>query len=146
MINFFKKRKDICRKDGKIYLQRWNLFECNLFSLKIHKILLTDDDCLHDHPWNFISIILKGGYVEYREIDKEEWDEDEHCQGYWIEKISKIYHPFNILYRKSTDKHRLQIHQTCWTFVISLKKTREWGFWTRFGFIKWFDYDQEEHC
>lgn len=66
-MKFFKK-KVIHRGDNKPYLVRYNLFECELFSIKIHHILLSDDDCQHDHPWSFISVILWGGYTEHRTI------------------------------------------------------------------------------
>lgn len=165
-MRLFKPKKDIYRKDGKIYLKRWTLFECKLFSLKIHKILLTDDECLHDHPWNFISIILKGGYVEYRDVIEKVTTVKRYMKIQDIMNknpemiknftllddntisytICKTYHPLNVLYRNATDKHRLELHQSCWTFVISLKKTRVWGFWTKFGFIKHYDYDSKQHC
>jgi hypothetical protein len=34
---------------------------------RVHTILSSDDDrALHDHPWAFVTIILRGGYVEFR--------------------------------------------------------------------------------
>ncbi len=84
--------------------------------------MLSDYDCHHDHPWAFISFILKGGYVEYSES---------HKNG------SKLYGPGSILYRKAEYSHKLEIHQPCWTFVITFKKVREWGFITRKGWVPW---------
>lgn len=118
----------ITREDGKIYLVRWNIFQCPWFTIKLHKILKSDDACLHDHPWPFMSIILKGGYVEHVEKDGV--------------KSSRIYHPFNILFRRAEHRHRLEIHQTCWTFVITLNRVRQWGFWTKSGWVEWFKYEQ----
>lgn len=123
------KRKVISRgDDGKPYLIRYSIFSCAWFAIKIHNILLSDHDCLHDHPWNFISIILWGGYVEH------------------TVKGTRIYHPGNILYRKATHAHQLQIHQPAWTFVITFKKKREWGFFTPSGWIKWFNYNPKNNC
>lgn len=46
------------------YLTRWTLFGCSLFTIKVHKIMMSDEACLHDHPWSFLSVILSGGYWE----------------------------------------------------------------------------------
>jgi hypothetical protein len=38
--------------------------------VKLHHILRSDDDRdLHDHPWSFLSIVLKGGYWEHTPTD-----------------------------------------------------------------------------
>ena len=34
------------------------------FNLMLHKICLSDLDDLHDHPWWYATLILKGGYWE----------------------------------------------------------------------------------
>lgn len=122
------KKKVISRHDDEAYLIRYSIFSCPFFAVKIHKILLSDNACLHDHPWKFISLILKGGYIEH------------------TEEGSKIYHPGQILRRPAEYKHRLEIHQPAWTLVITFKKVRQWGFWTPFGFVEWFKYKQGEGC
>lgn len=122
------KKKTIRRKDADKYLVRYSIFSCKWFAIKVHNILISDDDCLHDHPWKFISLILRGGYVEH------------------TEKGSRIYHPGNILVRPAEFKHRLELHQPAWTLVITFKKTRTWGFHTPTGFIKWFNYTPNNNC
>ena len=37
------------------------------FNIFIHKFLKSDPDDLHDHPWAFRTLILKGGYWEHTE-------------------------------------------------------------------------------
>jgi hypothetical protein len=153
-MKFFKKKKIIYRDDNTPYLIRWNLFECKYFSIKIHKGLVSDDACLHDHPWAFISLILWGGYVEHREISFEKpLPEEELYDDVYMPKtvtvykeISRIYHPCSVLFRKATDIHRLEVHQPFYSLVITFKKVRDWGFWTPKGFIKWFNYNKSEHC
>lgn len=127
-MKFFKRKKVIVREDGKPYLVRWNLFECRWFSIKLHRILISDDDCLHDHPWSFISIILRGGYVEQSE------------------KSFKLYGVGSILFRKATWKHRLIIYQPATTLVITFKRVRSWGFWTKQGWIHWANYKSTGQC
>jgi hypothetical protein len=47
------------------YLKRLRLIQTPWFGIYVHWINLPDSDPdLHDHPWNFTSTILRGGYVE----------------------------------------------------------------------------------
>lgn len=148
-MKFLKAKKIIAREDGKPYLIRWNLFECKLFSIKIHRILRSDYDCLHDHPWAFVSVILRGGYVEHREIPQKTLGSI--LGGFAVRVapahiVSRIYHPGNILYRRATDKHKLEIHQPCTSLVITFKKVRPWGFWTKTGWVIHWKYDAKNIC
>mgnify|MGYP003448137758 CR=1 FL=1 len=34
------------------YLVIYTLFTCKWFSIKIHKILISDPSDMHDHPWD----------------------------------------------------------------------------------------------
>jgi len=44
---------------------RWRLVHTPWFGIYLHKWNKPDPrPTLHNHPWNFISLILKGGYVE----------------------------------------------------------------------------------
>lgn len=124
----FIKKTIITRGDNEQYLIRYSIFKCRWFAVKVHNLLISDDDCLHDHPWKFISLILRGGYVEHTENGK------------------RIYHPGNILVRPANFKHRLEICQHAWTLVITFKKVRQWGFWTKSGFVLWTKYKSEKHC
>lgn len=128
-MKFFKKKKIIYREEGVPYLIRWNLFECRFFSIKIHKLCASDDACKHDHPWAFITFLMKGGYVEYS---------DRHG--------SRLYSRFSLLYRPANYVHRLEIHQPVWTFVITFRKVRDWGFITPRGWVFWKLYRGQNSC
>lgn len=124
-IPLLKIRKTVIqRHDGVNYLTRYSLLSTNIFAIKLHHIESSDDDCLHDHPWTFISILLKGCYVE--EYDK----------GF------KGYGRGTVLFRPARWKHRLIINRPVWSLVITFRKVREWGFWTKKGFVPWNKYDQ----
>ena len=135
--NYVMKKRVIYRmgdNEQLPYLVRYYIFSCRWFSVKLHNILLSDDDCMHDHPWKFISIILKGGYVE-------------HTPGIGSKDVSKkIYHPGNILVRPAHWIHRLEIHQPAWTLVITFKKVRLWGFFTRNGWVPHYKYSEKDRC
>lgn len=62
---FFKKVLEIRSKQGILHFTRWAIFSCKWVSLYIHRFNQSDKDIyLHNHPWNFISVILKGSYFE----------------------------------------------------------------------------------
>src|ERR1700721_599838 len=46
------------------YLTRITLIETRRFSIYLHWFHRSDADDLHDHPWDFTSMILWRGYAE----------------------------------------------------------------------------------
>ena len=75
MLGFSK--RVIENEAGDPYLVRWSLDAGRFGSVKLHHILRSDDDRdLHDHPWSFVSVILRGGYWEHRSGLKEGWVTD----------------------------------------------------------------------
>ncbi len=61
----FKRVKEIRSKNGELHFIRWEIFSIGNFSMNIHAIYKADEDRhLHNHPWNFMNIILKGSYIE----------------------------------------------------------------------------------
>jgi len=106
--------------DGVPYLVRYTILKCKCFSIKIHNILISDDDCLHDHPWPFLTWLLSSGYHEYSER-----------HGF------KYYRRWSLLWRPATYKHKLVIDAPVWTFIITFKPVRVWGFWNSQGFTPW---------
>ena len=123
--SFLKGRKKIIydRQGEKEYLIRYYLFLKDRswfpFNVTLHKICKSDEPKLHDHPWPFMAIILKGGY----------W---EHTEG---RKYPKWKGPGRITFSGSKRYHRLQLgqdkwHNTipCWTLFFMGPKRRDWGF------------------
>jgi hypothetical protein len=57
------------RDFGDPYLTRYYLFLKERrrfpFNIFLHQFHKSDEDMLHDHPWSFVSIIVKGGYWEH---------------------------------------------------------------------------------
>lgn len=152
-IQLFQKRV-IERNEGIPYLIRWTIFgigkDSRYFSIKLHKILQSDSENLHDHPWKFISIILKGGYVEttkfsYKLMEKG-WDNCRYSECNECNVLSKIIWPGTIIKRPANWAHSLQINKPCWTLVFTFKKTKSWGFFTPKGYINWKDYGKSDEC
>lgn len=52
---------------SKTYLRRLRIVQTPWFGVMLHFLDGPDPrSTLHDHPWNFLSIVLRGGYVESR--------------------------------------------------------------------------------
>jgi len=123
------KKKTIYRSDNIPYLVRYSIFNCRWFAIKIHNILSSDDDCLHDHPWRFVTFLMKGSYIEHTPDGK-----------------SKKYGRFSLLYRNLNYIHRLEIVEPVWTFVVTFKKKKKWGFFTKNGWVEWFKHSYNDGC
>ena len=117
----FMKRKTLYRyqSNNKIpYLVRWTLFQCKWFSIKVHKVLISDTGPLHTHPWNYISFILWGGYFEH------------------TEKGCKWYTPGSVLVRNASVPHKLEIPKgmSAISLILTSPKAKDWGFKTNEGY------------
>ena len=69
-MKILKKVKEIRSKKGELHFKRFAIIETKLFSVYIHFIYKSDEDDIHNHPWDFISIPLKGFYYELLEDGK----------------------------------------------------------------------------
>ncbi len=146
-MKLYQERREITKDNGQLYMVRWYIFKCESFNLMLHKILISDHEYCHDHPWNFISLILKGGYVETveKEVLGKSWSVDD-CDENKTVRTSKIIHPGQIIFRKAEHRHKLDIHQTCWSLVLRFKVKRKWGFWTKKGWVHWKLFSETENC
>lgn len=94
----------------------------------LHKLLLSDEDRdVHDHPWNYCTIILAGGYWE--------WTPVFNAAGAKIGELSKWRGPGSIIWRRAETFHRLEMHSPTWTLFMHGWRFREWGFFTNKGWI-----------
>ena len=107
-------------REGKPYLIRITLFSCKYFTIKLHKTLMSDPADLHDHPWNYISLILWGGYFE----------ETQRVKPFKQINIRTWYKPLSILVRSGDTPHRLILPENkyCITLIFTTRKWRDWGF------------------
>lgn len=157
------------RGDGKSpYLTRLTIFGSKLFSIYYHKFHRSDADEHHDHPWDFITIILSKGYIEetpckectgkgYIVVDQASNGVDyamqcPKCKGSQIQ--SKNVWPGMILYRPATWRHRVVLRQKdgkaveARTLVIRGRDKREWGFFTDPDGVwqQWQEYFKQRGC
>lgn len=120
--------------DADPYLLRWYVIPRNPFiNVYLHKFMRSDDDrALHDHPWWFVSLILRGGYVEISESTHGKMTVL--CRTSVLDARSPFWRRC-IAYRPATYRHRVKlpikdgVEQRCWTLIITGRRTRTWGFW-----------------
>jgi hypothetical protein len=127
-----------------------------LFNVYLHKIVRSDDDrALHDHPWYWLSVMLRGRYAEVtRVLDARKINGriagyreglSSHYRGFFrglfYEEIyrRKVYKRGAIRICRATHTHRLELldDQPCWTLFVTGPKIREWGFACRQGWRHW---------
>lgn len=120
------KRFTICDDVGTPYLTRYTLAEVRGVALRLHHFHRPDgDQCCHDHPWWFASLILRGGYVE------------EFPDG-----RTQTNRAGRVLWRPIGFAHRVArlLSPDTWTLVLTGPKASEWGFLTRHGWVRWRDF------
>lgn len=106
------------------YLTRWTLVLFG-YSIRLHHWIGNDvGPHLHDHPFNFISILLKGGYTNITS--------DQHYQDcpYHITFSRKHIKALSMWYANGERRHRLEIDSGgAWTLLLCGRPYRKWGFW-----------------
>ena len=115
------------RNDVGDYMHRW-IAQTPWFTLRVHHILRSDESrALHDHPWDFVSLLVSGGYTEITErIERFETDEG----PIWKPVVYETRWPrWSLVMHEAEDAHRLVIDEPVWTLVLTGPKVRRWGFW-----------------
>jgi hypothetical protein len=157
----FVKKQIIRNDDGDPYMIR-RAINTPLGGVKLHQFLRSDDDRdLHDHPWSFVSLILRGGYWEHTHAPCVAAKDGRHA-GYYDTTL-RVYRcglrgcslPQNewprerrwygigsLLVRPAHWTHRVELPEgkTSWSLVFTGPKRREWGFHTICGWIPWTRY------
>ena len=124
-----RKRIVYDRVDNEPYLERYYLLfrerERFPFNVFLHKFLKSDSDDVHDHPWPFATLILRGGYWE--------WRPQFNTQGQKIGEIARWCGPGSFRTARATTYHRIELDPsvTCWTLFMPGPKQRDWGFLVR---------------
>jgi hypothetical protein len=121
------------------YLYRWELIGVGkVFAIYLHQFVGNDwTRDLHDHPKRFISVGLRGRYIEETPTGNRLF------RAPWIRTFP------------ATHIHRLSLVdplQDCWTLVIVSRSVRQWGFWHNGIWTRWKEYlktptaDEQRDC
>lgn len=119
------------RDSNEPYLVRFYVFLKDRkkfpFNVTLHKVLKSDEPTLHDHPWNYATFIIKGGYNEFVPVYSKE--------GKVVGAQAVWRGPGHFRVRGSDDLHWLELKKDadgneipCWSLFFMGKKAKEWGF------------------
>lgn len=137
-----RKRIVMDRQNDEPYLERYYLFLKDRkhfpFNVFLHKFLKSDPDDVHDHPWPYATLILKGGYWE--------WVPQFTAEGKRAGEIAHWRRPGHFRTCSATSFHRIELDPTveCWTLFMPGPQRREWGFLQRGQWIHNSDYLEEK--
>ncbi|HEY0915397.1 MAG TPA: hypothetical protein VGE22_11045 [Solimonas sp.] len=106
---------------------------------RLHHILREDTDrAHHDHPWGFVSLVLRGWYIERRPRRQ-----NQHPALDDTEYVDTLRRPGSLMFRRATDRHKIiEVAPNgavthCWFFG----RDRRWGFHDPVrGWVWWRDY------
>ena len=121
-----RKRIIMDRVSDQPYLERYYVFLKERkhfpFNIFLHKFLKSDPDDVHDHPWPYATLILKGGYYE--------WTPNFNSSGIKIGETRHWRGPGHFRICRSTSYHRIELAEDveCWTLFMPGPQKREWGF------------------
>lgn len=129
LLRRFLSHKEIGWHDiGEVFF-RYQILKTPWFNIYLHQLDAPNwhpKGC-HDHPWWFITLLLKGGYLEKRKTDVKV------VQGPVLladlsYTTSKRRYPGQILYRAATFAHDVVTpHGRSWSLILTGKKSRDWG-------------------
>lgn len=118
--------------DGN-YLVRWRLVQTPWFGIYLHRFEGPDPrPTLHDHPWNFRSLVLRGGYTEYTAGVRD---------GIYAEP--RRVRRFNR--KRAVDLHWISelTRVPTWTLMFVGRRKRVWGYLDRDG--TWTAFDEHPY-
>ena len=128
-----RKRVIMDRHENEPYLTRYYLFLKDRkwfpFNIFLHNFHKGDLDDLHDHPWPFITFIIKGGYWEHTPNGR-----------FWRSAGT-------IRFAGCHSLHRVELEPgvDVWTIFIPGPKLRDWGFLRKGEWVQHEQYLKEKY-
>lgn len=135
LLCYFFLTRTIRSREGVLHFRRWRLFSIPWFRIYLHEIHKEDEDAhLHNHPWNFASLILRGGYVErFKDgMGGVNWV----LPWTWNVKQAEEYHKVESLFYPSPSI----------SLVFAWGPYRPWGYLTKVGFMEQSEYRSKKNA
>lgn len=108
----------------RTYLTRWRIVKTPWFGIFVHRFKGPDTrPTLHDHPWSFVSFVLRGGYDE---VTTYTLPLGRRIRRVNVKRLGDVHY--------ITRLHRVPT----WTLMFVGPNRRDWGYidrdgtWTRF--------------
>lgn len=124
------------RRPEVTYLKRLRIVQTPWFGVYLHWIYLPDDDRdMHDHPWSFWSLIVRGGYTERTQTTIS----GVRLTG--LDPVLRRHRTFSLHKHPLARAHRIvDLRPKTITLLLVGRRCREWGFYTDQGFVIWTEY------
>ncbi len=134
----FWARMTIPCKGGLTYLVRLRIFQTPWFGVYIHDIHEDDGDWRpHNHPWSFISVVLRGSYTE-RVYDRPSSKPSSYRQ--------QVHGRFSAHRMGRTSAHRIvEASPGLKTLILVGPRSKDgWGFFEEDGtYVDWAEYEKK---
>lgn len=129
----FMERFTIPCEDGLIYLARLRVVQTPWFAVYLHDIFEPDGDRdPHNHPWSFVSIVLRGHYVE--QLHPIPYSN----RG---EFRTQTWRRFSVHRMGRGTAHRIvEAGPRLKTLILTGPRRADWGFFTSRGYVSWREY------
>lgn len=137
----FWQRMTIPCKDGTDYLVRLRIVQTPIFAIYLHDIHEDDGDRdPHNHPWSFLSFVLRGQYTEMVYPDPIESRSN---------YVFKTHERFSIHRMGRVSAHRIiDASPGLKTLIFTGPRKASWGFFRQEiagngRFVDWQEYERE---
>lgn len=134
------------RENSEPYLHRYYLLSTRWlapifpklsYRIVLHNCVQSDADGLHDHPWNWWSKILSGGYWEHVPGGGSIWRAPD---GGWRKRTGEDFHRLVL-----DSDHHLGDEET-WSLFVMGPRYKDWGFQDKNGdWVQWEEYINNRH-
>jgi hypothetical protein len=124
------------------FMVRHRLVQSPWFGIYLHRLNTPDRrDTLHDHPWPFLSIVLRGGYTEEIGIRARGRG------GVIVGRRFRSWRAGSVHWMRKTDAHTIYDlrRSPTWTLVLVGRRRPEpsWGYWEG---DRWVPHDRHPHA
>jgi hypothetical protein len=116
---------------GELVFKRWRLLSTPWLTVYVHRLYESDrDKDPHDHPWDYTTIILSGGYTEM--IFGGE---------------SRTYRRGSVIAHRAEEAHQLALTEKPTTTLVFVGRYRrpEWGYHTKDGWVDFRSYRKNKN-
>ena len=119
-----------------LFLKDRKRFPFNVFLHNFHK---GDPGDVHDHPWPYATLILKGGYWE--------WLPQFNSKGEKVGELSAWRGPGHFRVCGAKSYHRIELDPSvdCWTLFMPGPQQRDWGFLVKNKWVQNEEYLKAKH-
>jgi hypothetical protein len=141
VLNRLFKRIDLIRPDEQTpYLNRWVLWDRTAKGGRrcfLHCFLRSDNYLLHDHSFDFWSLVLWGGYYE-------DTFPAAGAPASRFDTVRGYRYPLSVASHPASFAHRVILPhgKKAWTLVWAGPKIRQWGFFCPQGWKSWLEFDR----